>query len=219
MSIDRWMDKEVVVDIHNGIFSSVQSLSHVQLFETPWTAAHQASLFITNSYRLLKLMSIESVMSSNHLILCHPLLLQYFPAKGSFQISQFFASGGQSIGVSPLASVLPMNIQDWFPSGLIGCIVLQTKGLWRVLRHYSSKASTVWCSAFFIVQLSPPYLTTGKTRALTRRPFVGKVTSPLFNMLSRLTITFLPRSKRLLISWLQSVTICSDFGAAKNKVS
>ena len=103
-------------------FSSVQSFSHIQLFATPWTAERQASLSITNSRSLLKLMSLEVVMQSNHLILCHPLLLlpQSFPTSGSFQMSQFFESGGQSIGVSASASVLPMNIQDQFPLGLTG---------------------------------------------------------------------------------------------------
>ena len=112
--------------------SSVQLLIHVWLFATPWTAACQDSLSITNSWSLLKLTSIESVMPSNHLILCHPFssFLQSFPASGSFQISQFFVSGGQSIGVSAL--VLPMNIQDWFPWGLTGWISLQPKGLSRV---------------------------------------------------------------------------------------
>ena len=119
-------------------------------------------------------------------------------------MSQLFTSGGQSIGVSASASVLPMNTQDWFPLGLTGWISLQSKGLSRVLQHYSSKASILWHSAFFIVQLSHPYLTTGKTIALTRWTFVGKVMSLLFNMLSRLVITFLPRRKHLLISWLQS---------------
>ena len=101
---------------------SVQSLSHVRLLATSWAAAHQASLSITNSRSLLKLMSLELVMQSNHLILCHPLLLlpQSFPTSGSFQMSQFFESGGQSIGVSASASVLPMNIQDKFPLGLTG---------------------------------------------------------------------------------------------------
>jgi len=99
-----------------SLISSVQSLSHVGLFATPWTAAHQAFLPITNSQSLLNLMSIESVMPSNHLILCRPLLLlpSIFPGSGSFQMSQFFASGGQSIGVSASASVLPMKVQDWF---------------------------------------------------------------------------------------------------------
>ena len=108
-------------------FSSVQSLSHVWVFETPWTATCQASLSITNSRSLLKLMSIELVMPSNHLIHCHPCFLPLL--SGSFQMSQFFASGGQSIGVSASASVLPMNIQDWFPLGWTGWISLQSKGL------------------------------------------------------------------------------------------
>ena len=112
-------------------FSSVQSLSLVRLFVTPWTAAPQAFLSTTNSRNLLKLMSVESVMPSNHLILCRPFSshLQSFPASGYFQMSQFFASGGQSIGVSASASVLPMNIQDWFPLGWTGWISLQSKGL------------------------------------------------------------------------------------------
>ena len=134
-------------------------------------------------------MSTELPIPSNHLILCCPLLL---PASGSFQMSQFFASGGQSIGVS--ASVLPMNIQDWFPLGLTSWISLQSKGLKSLLQHHSSKASFLLCSAFFIVQLSHPYMTTGKTIALTRQTFVDKVRSLLFNMLSRLVIIFLPRS-------------------------
>ena len=120
-------------------------------------------------------------------------------------MSQFFASGGQSIGASALASVLPMNIQDWFPLGLTGLISLQSKRFKSLLQHHSSKASILWCSAFFLVQLSHPYMTTGKTIALTRGNFVGKVTSLLLNMLSRLVIAFLPRSKRLLISWLHKI--------------
>ena len=118
-------------------------------------------------------------------------------------MSQLFASGGQSIGAS--ASVLPMNIQDWFPLGWTGWIYLQSKGLSRVFsNHHSSKASVLWHSAFFIVQLSHPYMTTGKTKALTRWTFVTNGMSLLFNMLSRLVTTFLPRSKYVLISWLQS---------------
>ena len=131
--------------------------------------------------------------------------LQSFPASGSFPMSQFFSSGGQSIGVSASVSVLPMNIQDWFPSWLTGLISLQSKRLLRVFSNTTvQKASILQLSAFFIVQLSHPYMTTGKTIALTRWTFVGKITSLLFNMLSRLVIAFLPRSKRLLISWLQS---------------
>ena len=128
---------------------------------------------------------------------------QSFPASGSFQMSQLSASGGQSIGVSASASVLPINIQDWFPLGWIGWISLQSKGLSRVFSNTSSKASVLRHSAFFTVQLSHPYMTTGKTIALTRWTFVDKVMSLLFNMLSRVVITFLPRSKHLLISWLE----------------
>ena len=146
---------------------------------------------------------------------CHPTIsssvvpfsscLQSFPSSGYFQISQFFASGGQSIEVSASASVLPRNIQDWFPFRRDWLDLLAVQGtLKSLLQHHSSKASILQCSAFFIVQLSHPYMTTGKTIALTRWNFVGKVMSLLFNMLSRLVITFLPRSKHLLISWLQS---------------
>ena len=130
---------------------------------------------------------------------------QSLPASGSFPVSQLLASGGQSIGVSASASVLPMNTQDWFPLGWTGWISLQSKGLSRVLSNtHSSKASILRCSAFFIVQLSHPYMTTGKTIASTRQTFVGIVMSLVFNMLSKLVITFLPRSKHLLISWLHS---------------
>ena len=131
--------------------SSVQSLSRVWLFGTPWTAAHQAALSIINSWNLLKLMSIESVMPSNHLILCVPFLscLQSFPASGSFPVSQFFASGGQRIGVSTSALVLPMNIQDWSPLGWTGWISLQSKGLSRVFSN-----TTVQKHQFFGAQLS-----------------------------------------------------------------
>ena len=166
----------------------------------------QGSLSITNSQSLLKLMYIESVMSSNRLILSHPLLLlpSVFPRIRVFSMSQFFTSSGQSIGVSASTAVLPMNIQDLFPLGWTGCVPLQSKGLKSLLQHHSSKASILWHSIFSIVQLSHPYMTTGKIITLTRWTFVGKVMSMLFNMLSRLVITFLPRSKCLLISWLQS---------------
>ena len=147
-------------------------------------------------------MSIESVMPSNHLILYS--YLQSFPASGSFQMSQFFTLGGQNIGVSASASVLSMNIQDW--SFRMDCLdLLAVQGTLRsLLQHHSSKASVHQCSAFFIVQLSHPYMTTGKTKALTGWTFVDKAMSLLFNMQSRLVIAFLPRSKHLLISWLQS---------------
>ena len=183
-------------------FSSVKSLIRVSVSVTTWTPAHQASLSITNSQSLLKLMSIE-YQAISYSIVPFSSHLQFFPASGSFQMSQFFASGGQSIGVSASTSVLPMNTQDWFPLGWTGWISLQSKGLSRVLlQHHSSKASILRCSAFFIVQLSHPHMTTGKTIALTRWTFVGQVMSLFFNMLSRLVITVLPRSKCLLISWL-----------------
>ena len=122
-------------------------------------------------------------------------------------MSQLFASGGQSSGASAPASVLPINIQGWFPLGLTGLISLQPKGLSRVLQHHISKALILWHSAFFMVQLSHPYLTTGKPITLTIWTFVGKMVSLLFNMLSRFVIAFLPRTKRLLTSWLQSPSI------------
>ena len=136
---------------------------------------------------------------------CHPAISssvipfscpQSVPASGSFPTSQLFASGGQSIGVSASASVLPVNTQDWFPLGWTGWISLQSKdglagSLKSLLQHHSSKASIFWHSAFFTVQLSHPYMTNGKTIALTRWTFIGKVMSLLFNMLSRLAINFL----------------------------
>ena len=185
----------------------LQSLSCVQLFGNPWTAARQASLSFTISWSLLKLMSIKSVMPSNHPILCRPLLLLplIFP----------------SIRVSPNKSVLHISWPKYWSfrfsispsneySGLISFRIdcfdrLAIQGtLKSLLQHHSSKESILQHSAFFIVQLSHPYMTTGKTIALARRTFVGKVMSLLLNMLSRLIITFLPRSKCLLISWLQS---------------
>ena len=139
---------------------------------------------------------------------CHPTILssvvafsfcpQSFPASGSFQMSQIFSSGSQSIGVSASTSVLPVNTQDWYPLGCTGWIPLQSKGLFKsLLKHHSSKASILWHSTLFVVQLSHPYMTTGKTIALTWRTFINKVMFLLFNMLSRLVITFLPRSKCL----------------------
>ena len=146
---------------------------------------------------------------------CHPTISssvvpfspcpQSFPASGSFQMSQLSTSGGQSIGTSASTSVPAMNTQDWSPLGWTWLYLLAVQGTLKSLfQDHSSKASILQGSAFFIVQLSHPYMTTGKTIALTRQTFVGKVMSLLFNMLSRLVITFLPRSKRLLISWRQS---------------
>ena len=132
--------------------------------------AFQASMSITNSQSLLKPIYIQSVMPSNHLILCCPLLLlpSIFPSSRVFPMSQLFASGGQSIGVSASASVLPKNIQDWFPLGWTGWISLSPRDSQSLLQHHSSKASILQCSVFFIVQLTHPYMTTGKTIALTR---------------------------------------------------
>ena len=138
---------------------------------------------------------------------CHPTIsssvipftscLQSFSASGSFPVSQFFTSGGQNIGASASASVFPMNIQGWFPLGLTGLISLQSKGLSRVFSNTAVQKHQFFHSAFFMIQLLHPYMTVGKTVALTRPTFVGKVMSLLFNMLPRFVIAFLPRSKCL----------------------
>ena len=184
----------------------VQSLSHVLLFATPRTAAHQASLSITSSRTLLKLMSIEVVMSSDHLVLCHLLLPpSIFPSirvfsKESALHNRWPKYWRFSFNIS-LSNEHPGLISfrmDWLD-------LLALQGTLKSLpQQHSSKASILRCSAFFTVQLSHPYMITEKTIALTRWIFVDKVMSLLLNMLSRLVITFLPRSKRLLISWLQS---------------
>ena len=170
-------------------------------------AACQASLSITNSQSSLKLMSIESVMPSSHLILCCPLLL-LLPIPPSIRVLSNESAlhmrwpkyWSFSFSISP-SKEHPGPIS--FRMNWLDLLAVQGT-LKSFLQHHSSKASILQCSAFFTVQLSHPYMTTGKTIALTRRTYVGKVISLLFNMLSRLVITFLPRSKRLLISWLQS---------------
>ena len=162
------------------LFSSVQLLSRVQLFVTPCIAARQASLSITNSQSSCKLMSIELVLPSNHLILCRPLLLrpQSFSASGSFQMTQLFASGSQSIGVSASTPVLSMNIQDWCPLGMGWLNLLAAQGtLKSLLQYHSAKTSVLRCSVFFTDQFSHPYKTTGKTIALTRRTSVDNVSA------------------------------------------
>ena len=188
-------------------FSSVQSLNRVQLFVIPWIAECQASLSITNSQSSLKLMSIESVMPSSHLTLCRPLLLLP-PIPPSIKIfsnesiihTRWPQYWSFSFSISPF-NERPGLISFWMD----WLDILAVQGtLKSLLQCHSSKASIFWHSAFLTVQLSHPYMTTGKTIALTRRIFVGKVMSLLFSMLSRLVITSLPRSKRLLISWLQS---------------
>ena len=182
-------------------------LSHVRLFATPWTAARQASLSFTISQSLLELMSIESVMSFNHPILCRPLLLlpSIFPSiRVFFKESVIhirwpkYWSFSFSISPSNEYSGTDSFRMDWLDH-------LAVNGtLKSLLQHHSSKASILQCSAFFMTQLSHPYMTTGKTIALTLQTFVGKVMTLLFNMLLRLVITFLRRSKQLLIFWLQS---------------
>ena len=169
----------------------------------PWTAAQQASLSFTICRNSHKLMSTESVMPSSHLILCHPFSSrpQTSPASGYFPMRQLYTSGGQSIGAS--ASVLPMNIQCWFFLGLNGLISLLSNGLSSLLQHHNSEPSVFQCPAFFMVQLSHPCMTTGKTIALTIWTLVGKLMSLLFNAQSRFVKAFLPRSKHLLISCMQ----------------
>ena len=204
---DKWINKIEYIHITYGIFSSVQSLSRVQLFATPRIVARQASLSITNSRSLLKLMPIESVMPSSHLILCHPLLLlpsippsiRIFSNESTLHMRwPKYWSFSFSIGPSNEHPGLIFFRMDWLD-------LLAVQGtLKSLLQNHSSKASIFRNSAFFTVQLSHPYMTTGKTIALTRQTFIGKVMSLLFNMLSRLVITFLPRNKLLLISWLQS---------------
>ena len=188
-------------------FSSTQSLSCVQLFVTPWTAAHQASLSITNSQSLPKPMSIELGTPSSHLILCRPLLLlppvppsiRVFSSESALHIRwPKYWSFSFSLSPSDEHPGLISFRMDWLD------LLAVQRTLKSLLQHHSSKASILQCSAFFMVQLSHLYMTTGKTISLTRWTFVDKVMSLLFNMLSRLVITFLPRSKRLLILWVQS---------------
>jgi len=200
----------------------VESLSHVRLFVTPWTVAHQASLSITNSQSFLKLMSIESVMPSNHFIVCHPLLLP----SSIFSSMRVFSNESVlhirwpkywsfSFSISPFneySGLISFRI-DWLDLHAV------QGTLKSLLQHHSSKASILQCSGFFIVQLSHPYMTTGKTIALSRWTFVCKVMSLLFNMLSGLVITFLPRRKHLLISWLQLPSAVIFDTPSQNKVS
>ena len=199
-----WKDPRVikVLEWISSSFSSVQLLSRVWLFVTLWTGihAHQASLSITNPRSWLKLLFIESVMPSNHLILCCPLLplpsifpnIRVFSNESVLLIRQpKYWSFSFSISPSSEYSGLVSFRIDWFD-------LLAVQGtLKNLLQHYSSKALILWCSAFFIDQLSHPYMTTGKTVVLARWTFVGKVMSLLFSMLSSLVIAFLPRSKCL----------------------
>ena len=185
----------------------VWSLSCIWLFVTPWTVACQATLSFTVSWSLLKFMSIESVMPYNYLILCHPLLFLHsvFPSIRVFSNElalriRWAKYWSFSFGISPSNeySGLISFRMDWLD-------LLAVQGtLKSLLQHHSSKASVIQHLVFFMVQLSHPYIATGKTIALTIQTFVGKVMSLIFNMLSRFVIAFLPRSKCLLLSWLQS---------------
>ena len=193
--------------------SSVQLLSHVWLFVMPWTAACQASLSITNSWSLLKLMSIELVIPS------HPLSS---PPPPAFSLAQHQGLFQWVSSLHQVAKVLEFHLQhqffqwifrtDFLSDGLVG-YPCSPRDSQESSPAPQFKSIILRCSAFFIVQLSHPYMTTGKTIALTRQTFVGKVMSLLFTMLSRLVLTFLPRSKHLLISWLQSP--CAGFGSQK----
>ena len=186
---------------------SVQFSSVAQSCPTlcnPMDCSTPCLLSTTNSWSLLKLMFIETVMPStiSSSVIPFSFCPQSFPPSESFLMSQLFAWGGQSTGVLALASVLPMNTQDWSPLGWTGWISLQSKGLSRVFSNTTVQKHQF----FFTVKLSHPYMTTGTTIALTRWTFVGKVMSLLFNMPSRLVITFLLKSKCLLISWLPSTS-------------
>ena len=230
----NFYSKDSEIDQDWIIVIIVQSISHVRFHETQRTAACQASLFFSISQGLPKLMSIdELVMPSSHFILCHPLLLlpsilpsiRVFSSE-SILLIRWTKYWSFSFSISPsneYSGQISFRI-DWLD-------LLAVQGtLKSLLQHHSSKASILWHWAFFVVQLSHPYVTTGKTIALTRWTFIGKVMSLLFNMLSRLVITFLPRSKHLLFIYLfiylffasfnfmAAITICSDFGAQENKV-
>ena len=210
MSLTVWTLKNMCTNESLTILSVVvvvQLLSRVLHFATPWTAAGQSALSFTISQSLLKLMSIESVIPSNHLVLCHPLLLlpSVFPSVRVFSNKlalhiRWPKYWGFSFSISPsneYSGLISFRI-DWFD-------LLAVQGtLSSLLQHHSSKASILQCSAFFMAQLLHPYMITGKTIALTRWTFVGKVRSLLFNALSTFVIAFLPKSNHLLISWLQS---------------
>ena len=204
-TIPEKREDRIVLNINQ--FSSVQSLSRVRLFVTPWIATHKASLSITNSRSSLTLMSIESVMPSSHLILCCPLLLlppippsiRVFSNESAFRVRwPNYWSFSFSISPSKEHPGLISFRMDWLD------LIAVPGTLKSLLQHHSSNASILQRSAFFTVQLSHPYGTPGKTVDLTRQTLVGKAMSLLLNMLSKLVITFLPRSKSLLISWMLS---------------
>ena len=206
--MDEWMNAHHTLCLCLASVSlSVQFSSVFQACPILWDPMDCSTPGFAVHHRLPDLTQTHVHQGSDAIQPSHPLLASSPPTfnlaqhQGLLQWVSFFASG-QRIGVSASALVLPMNIQGWSPLGWTGWIFLQSKGLSRILQHHSSKASILWHSAFCIVQLSHPYMTTRKTIALTRQTFVGKVMSQLFNMLSRLVITFIPRSKHLLISCL-----------------
>jgi len=184
----------------------MQSLSHVQLFAIPWTATRQASLSITNTRSLIKLIPIESIMPPNYLILCHPLLLppSIFPSIRVFSNESVLHIRWPKYW-SFSFSISPSNEYSGLISFRINWLdLLAVQGtLKSLLQYHSSKASILGHSAYFMVQISHPYMPTGKKIALTRWTLVSKVMSLLFNMLSTLVTAFLPRSKHLLVSWQQ----------------
>ena len=214
------IDKVNVAKWLTYMSSLVQLLSRVWLFATPWRTAHQASLSITNSWNLLKLMSIESVMPSNHLIVCRPLLLlppSIFPSNKVFSNESALRIRWPkywSLSISPSNdySVLISFRIDWFD------FLAVQRTLKSFLQHHSSNASILRCSAFFMVHLLHSYMIIGKTTALTIWTFVGKVMTLLFNMRFSFVIDFLPRSKHLLISWPQT-TSAVILEPKKSKVS
>ena len=191
----------------NHRIAVVYLLTHIQLFAIPWTAMHQASLSFTVSCSLLKFMFIESMRPSNHLILCLPVssCLQSFTASGPFPISWLFASGGQKFNISSsneYSGLISLRIDR------LDLLVVQ-RTLKSLLQYHSSKASVLQCSAFFVIQLSYPYMITRKILALIIWTSVGKVISLLFNMLSKFVRAFLPRRESL--NFMAAVTIHSDF--------
>ena len=193
-----------------------QSLSHIGLFATPWTAAHQAPPSSSISQSLLKFVSLSQwcYLTSSSSAAPFSFCLQSFPASGSFPMSWLFASRGQIIGASASASVLPMNIQGWFPLGLTGFLSLKSKGLTlkSLIQHHSSKALILQHSAFLMVKLSHPYMTTGKTTALTIQTFVGKVMFLLSNTLSRFVIPRFPSKEQASFNFMAAATVCKTVG-------
>ena len=208
-----WQTGSLLLALHGkplDSISSVQLLSRVRLFATPWIAARQASLSITNSRSSLRLRSVELVMPSSHLILCHPLLLlppippsiRVFSNESTLCLRwpKYWSFSFSIIPSKEIPGLISFRM-DWLD-------LLAVYGtLKSLLQHHNLKTWILQHLAFFMVQLLHPYMTTGKTIALTRQTFVGKVMSLLFNRLSRFVIAFLPRNKRLLISCLQSLSI------------